>query len=277
MIDAHVHVWDPRELSYPWLAGIAELDRPMLPDTDVGDADAAIFVEADCLPEQSLAEARWVSRLGWPGLRGIVAAADLRSPTLFDDLDRLAAIPAVVGIRHLLQDEDDREWDADATLVAGLHTIAARGLTFDACVRWPQLDALAALLERVPDLKVVLDHLGKPPVDEGVDSVAGRRWCASMARIAEHDTTYVKLSGLAAESADRATFDRHADGFIRAGLDLFGAERAMIGSDWPVSTLLGAAETPDLWRARVLAVAASLGLDGDAVGSRTAARFYAID
>lgn len=277
MIDTHVHIWDPRELTYPWLDGIADLDRPMLVTDYDSSADAAVFVQADCLPEQSLAEARWVSGREWPALRGIVAAADLRSSRLLEDLDGLSTVPRVVGIRHLLQGEDERAWIDDTVLVDGLRALAARGLTFDACVQWPQLDALDALLEQVPDLQVVVDHLGNPPVDEGIDSADARRWRRSLGRIAERATSFVKLSGLPAASADRAAFDRNADGFIRAGLELFGAERAMIGSDFPVSTLVGAAETPDRWRARVEAVAASLGLDTDAIASRTAARFYGID
>jgi len=53
------------------------------------------------------------------------------------------------------------------------------------------------------------------------------------------DTHVVKLSGLTAESADREAFDRHADDFIAHALDAFGADRCVVGSDWPVSAWFG--------------------------------------
>ncbi|MDL9977798.1 amidohydrolase family protein [Microbacterium sp. ASV49] len=278
MIDAHVHMWDPRRFDYPWLSQAPILDRPFIPSDLDGEASGygAIFVQADCAGTQSLDEARWVADLDWSGLRGIVAGADLRSPDLSDHLDALATVPGVVGVRHLLQGEDESDWADDDALRAGLRVLAARGLTFDACVHRGQLTALAPLLESVPDVKVVIDHLGKPAVDAGIDDAAGRQWLDSMRRLAERPLTHVKLSGLAPEAADRSTLDHNGDAFVTAGLELFGAERAMIGSDWPVSARLGAGLRPAKWRDRVLRVAASVGADRDAVDTGTAERFYGL-
>ena len=275
IVDAHVHVWDPRVLDHPWLRAIPALDRPMLPeDLDrTDDGPDVVVVEADRRPDQALAEARWVAGLRWPRLRGIVAAADLRSEELSTHLDALGEVRGVVGVRHLLQAEDAAAWDADEVLVRGLRAVAVRGWTFDACVRWTQLDRLAGLLTAVPELAVVLDHLGKPPVDDGVDGSAGRAWTAALTRVAAREATFVKLSGLAAETSDAASLDRHADGFLARALDLFGPDRSMLGSDWPVSARLGAAVSPAAWRERVRRVATATG-GWEAVASGTAARFY---
>ena len=110
------------------------------------------------------------------------------------------------------------------------------------------------LLRTVPDLRVVLDHLGKPPVDEGIASDAGARWRDGIRSLAALPGLHVKLSGLPAESADAAAYDAHVDDFIRFGLEAFGPERSMLGSDWPVSALLGAGEpTPRSGSTRVRA------------------------
>lgn len=250
VVDSHVHVWDPARLDYAWLADTG-LNRAMLP-ADVDRAGAGtndmIFVQAS--DGDPLAEARWVDQLPWPELIGIVAAADLtQAPDEIEaQLDALAEIPRVVGVRHLLQDTDIEDFPR---VREGLRLVAARGGTFDACIRHEQLPALIELLDAVPSLTVVLDHLAKPPVDEGIDSPAGRRWSEQIGILAARPRTYVKLSGLAPESTDATAFDAHADAFIRRGVEAFGPDRAMIGSDWPVSANFGVGGTFAAWATRV--------------------------
>ena len=301
-IDAHVHVWDLGRLSYPWLESDAVLGRTFLP-TDVdrgillppetpGAADdiattGMVFVQAACRADQALEEARWVAGLDWPELVAIVADADLRSGDALDrHLDALAGVrvagAGVTGVRHLLQDEPDdllRDAASRAALVGGLRRLAARGLTFDVCVRHRQLDTVTDLLEEVPELPVVLDHVGKPPVDAGLESREGSTWAKSIARLARLPLAHVKLSGLAAEASSTSTLDAHAGEFLEHALRAFGPDRAMIGSDWPVSALTGATGTLATWRERVRRAADAVGLDERAIASiegETAARFYGV-
>ncbi|MBO3662841.1 amidohydrolase family protein [Microbacterium stercoris] len=225
VLDAHVHVWAPSRLAYPWLRDEPALDRDFGPD-DVDDADGAItewvFVEADS--SAPLDEVAWVSGLAWPGLRAIVAKVDLRHPRL----DELTQAPLVRGVRHLLQDQRITE-----DLLPGLRAAGERGLTFDATVRWPQLDALAALLAAAPGTPTVLDHLGKPPVRMGLDSAEGQEWRRSIHRIAALPHVQVKLSGLPAEGG-------LGHEFLEETLEAFGSERCLFGGDWPVSGVPGA-------------------------------------
>jgi L-fuconolactonase len=278
IVDAHVHVWDPRVLTYPWLADAGAAAAPHLPeaiDRADGRSTRMVFVQADCLPEQSVAEMRWVAESAWPELAGIVAAADLRDATLNDRLDELASAGPLRGIRHLLQGEPVERF-AEPALRRGLETLAARELPFDACVRHEQLDALADLLERVPALRVVLDHIGKPPVAEGIDSEPGRAWRAAIERIAALPEAYVKLSGLIPEAPDEQTLRRNGPAFVQAALAAFGPDRAMLGSDWPVSGIWG----PDIgFAAWVDLVRAQTADDAswDAVASGSATRFYRLD
>lgn len=256
MIDAHVHLWDPSVLTYEWLEG-SELRRPMLPaEYDRGGVwvDGAVFVQAADGPSDPVAEARWVDGLDWPELVAIVADADLGASTgaVYHHLAALAAIPRVTGVRHLLQ---DRAVDAFPALAPGLAALAARGGTFDACIRHAQLPALIELLRGVPELTVVVDHVAKPPMGEGIDSAAGAAWARSLAALAERPRTFVKLSGLTGEAQDTAEVERHAPAFLTHAVDVFGPERSMIASDWPVSSHFGAggsfADWVDLVRAAV--------------------------
>lgn len=273
LIDAHVHVWDTRVGSYAWLDGTI-LERPMLPAEYARggeQATGAIFVQAADDGSDPIAEARWVAGLDWPELVGIVAAADLgrSSADVVAQLDGLAAIGKLVGVRQLLQ---DMPTDRFSTIADALRIVASRGLTFDACIRHGQLRALIALLESAPELTVVLDHLGKPPVDEGMESVAGSAWASALTDLAARPRTYVKLSGLTAESQNPEAFNRHVDAFLEHALTAFGPERAMIASDWPVSTTFGVAGSFAEWVARVRRLVPEA--SWPAVSTQTAARAY---
>ncbi|MCI2957170.1 amidohydrolase family protein [Agromyces atrinae] len=274
LIDAHVHVWDRAVLDYPWLDDEPELGAPRLPvDLTAGATRATgfVFVQADCVPEQGLAEARWVAGLDWPALLGIVAFAALeRGADVAGDLDALAEVPGVVGVRRLLQGEpvaafDSAEWDA------GLHLLAQRDLVFDACVLHPQLEALVRLARRHPDLSIVLDHAGKPPLADGVQSEAGRRWRANLDALAALPNVSVKLSGLPAEAPQG--FEAHEySPWIDAVLTAFGPRRTMFGSDWPVSAVGAIGLTSDEWAAVALDPL-SPG-ERDDIAFRTARRVY---
>lgn len=273
MIDAHVHLWDPSVLTYEWLEG-SELRRPMLPaEYDRGGVrvDGAVFVQAADGPSDPVAEARWVEGLDWPELVAIVADADLGAPpgALEEQLEALAAIPRVTGVRHLLQDV---AVDAFPALAPGLGALAARGGTFDACIRHAQLPALIALLREVPELTVVVDHVAKPPMGEGIDSAAGSAWARSLALLAERPKTFVKLSGLTGEAHDTAEVERHAPAFLAHAVSVFGPERSMIASDWPVSWYFGAGGSFAEWVELVRGVVPAAGWDEVAEG--TARRAY---
>lgn len=306
LVDAHVHVWDPARLTYPWLEGV--LGRAFLPadiDRAAGSVTRHVFVQAGCLPAQALDEVRWVLGMAdaWPELAAIVADADLRGGRALEShLDELLTLDTggitgprpgaggsaagrrirVAGIRHLLQGEPDdllADPAARSALLGGLRALAARGLTFDVCVRHRQLNTVIELLEQVPELPTVLDHLGKPPVDEGIESEAGRAWAEAITRLARLPLAHMKLSGLAAESSGTAALDAHAEAILVHALRAFGPDRTMIGSDWPVSALTGAGGTFESWRERVrrAAIAAGVGPGGVAsIEHGTAAGFYGL-
>jgi len=267
LIDAHVHVWDAHSLRYPWLDAHPELDRTVYP-VDAGPDTSAIFVQADCLPGQGMAEVRRVEALDWPGLAGIVAFAPLEHGAAAETvLAELVEHPLVVGVRRLLQDEP-AGFIAAPGFVAGLAAVAMRGLVFDATVRTDQLDELARVHQAVPDLTVVLDHLGNPPLADGLASAAGQQWLRGIRALAADPAVVVKLSG-------KAAGDERGLGFVLATLDAFGPDRMLLGSDYPL-TVSGDAEAYRHW-ARTADTA--LGLTGEeraAVRRGTAIRTYGL-
>jgi L-fuconolactonase len=274
VIDAHVHFWDPERLHYPWHAGEPALQRAFLP-TDFGPLTtdavrAVVFVQADCLPAESAREIDWVARLAAdePRILGIVAFCDL-----LDErdrgaaLDRLQSSPLVVGVRQNIQGHE-RGFALQDAFVRGVRQVAERGFTFDLCITAAQVAEVEELVTRCPDTRFVLDHCGKPAIRD--DAFAP--WADPIERLAAHDGVHCKLSGLLTEARPD---QQNSDGVRRYAehvIECFGPERMIYGSDWPVSTLGGGAET---WRAITDELTSSWSADDrHAFYSGNATRFY---
>lgn len=235
MLDSHLHLWDPGLLDYPWLRNDPVLNRPFLP-ADVPPQAArggVIFVQADCREDQGLAEVDWVTSLAkvWPALRAIVAFAPIeRGKEVEPYLQELLKRPLVRGVRRLFQDREP-SFILARTTMSGAGKVADAALSFDACVRHNQLPELETFAARLPQLPIVIDHMGKPLLSPG----GMARWEKDMRNLAEHPNVAVKLSGAGAESLPGVDVRTTALPFIEKTLEIFGSNRCMLGSDWPVS------------------------------------------
>jgi L-fuconolactonase len=271
LIDSHVHIWDPTALEYSWLEG--DLDRPYLPAEYRAGAPATtgvIFVEAG--PSDKAGEVAWAESLGWPALLGVVAHAPLEQGRgVATELAALREAGRTVGVRRLLQDEP-LEFFEHPGLLAGLRALADFGLPFDACIRHYQLGALTSLLAQVPDLPVVLDHLAKPPVATGDDGT----WERELRALAALPQVSVKLSGMPPELSDDQEWVSAARPWLEVALDAFGADRAMVGSDWPVSAMPPRRLAPGEWLSMVLDELAASPTEREFLSWRTASRFYGV-
>jgi L-fuconolactonase len=271
LIDSHVHIWDPTVLEYSWLEG--ELDRPYLPAEYQDGAPATtgvIFVEVGSAINTD--EVAWAESLGWPELLGVVADAPLeRGSGVATELEALRQAGRTVGIRRLLQDEPLSFFE-NPDLVEGLRALAAVGLPFDACIRHHQLAALTALLTKVPELPVVLDHLAKPPVATGDDG----SWERNLRALAALPQVSVKLSGMPPELRDDQDWVSSSRPWLEIALDAFGEGRAMVGSEWPVSSMLPRRLAPGRWLSMVLDELAASPAEREQLSWRTASHFYGV-
>lgn len=277
LIDTHVHVWDPAALDYAWLADVPALNKPFMP-TDLphtaADTRATVFVQADCHEDQALKEVDWVSslRTGWPQLAAIVAFAPISSgDKVAKDLDQLLERPLVRGVRQLFQDRD-HSFILHPAMLAGARKVAQASLTFDACIRSRQLPALAKFADGVPELQIVLDHIGKPPIDSGELTA----WSRGMRELALRPNIVVKISGAGAEADRNRPLAPQALPFITETLNLFGPERCMFGSDWPVSLTRPADYQDWITIVETALTGASAG-ERESVAGGTASRVYRLD
>lgn len=252
-IDAHVHLWDlSGPIRYPWLTppfaddgpngSVERIASTYLLDDYRREAVAwnvagMVHVDAGANPADALAETDWLQGIadaeGMPN--GIVAFADLSCPGVDALLSDHARRPNVRGIRHIVNWHADpnrtyspRDVTQDAQWQAGFGRLAKYGLSFDLQAYPGQFAGLAALIARHPETQVIVNHAGM-----GVDTEA--EWRAGMAALAALPNVAVKISGLGFVfgGLDAAGFRART----LATIDLFGADRCMIASDYPTDRL----------------------------------------
>jgi len=249
-VDAHHHFWQLARGDYGWLnASLGPIHRdfspadlaPLLARHGIG---RTILVQA----APTVAETRFLLALArrTPFVSGVVGWVDFEASAAPDQIASLAADPLLVGLRPMVQDIDDDDWLLRPSLAPAFQAMTDHGLVFDALVRPRHLPRLAELIDRRPDLDVVVDHAGKPPIREArIDP-----WQADLAVVARSARAFCKLSGLVTEARPDWTTDQlrpYADRVV----ELFGATRVLWGSDWPVVNLAGGY---DRWRAATAAL-----------------------
>lgn len=255
VVDGHLHLWDPSVLTYEWLSGpLLRSFGPSELDEALGEAPEAtygfVFVQADPIARDTVAEVDWVASLApRVAVRGIVAGAPLEDPAATDKhLAAYAERPLVVGVRRLLQSEPDG-FSGTPAFRHGARAVASAGLTFDACILRSQLPDVIALADAVPELTIVLDHLGNPEVGsmDAPAPAADTAWAGAVHELAQRENVVCKLSGLPAASAGEWT-PAQLRPFLDVALDAFGPQRLLFGGDWPVSRPLGSwIETVSSW------------------------------
>lgn len=226
--------------------------------------DACVAVQV----RQTLEETRWLLALAdaHPFIAGVVGWVDLRSSDLDEQIESLKH-PKLVGVRHIVQAEAD-DFLLDDGFRRGVARLARHDLAYDILVYARQLPAAIEFASALPELRLVLDHLGKPDIRRG--GFAG--WRRDLDRIASLPNVCAKLSGLVTEADWNSWRIEDLHRYIGAALDAFGPQRLMIGSDWPVCTLVaGYREVLDIVRTAIDGRPVN---EQDAILGGTARRFW---
>ena len=241
IVDAHQHIWDLRSADYAWLQDAPEElhrsfsmeeVRPLMEACEVGltvlvqaadnDADTANMTRA----AQSA-----------PEVAAIVAWAPLDDP---DETSRFlnpdTRHPLIKGVRSLTHIREDPDWIISAEVSDGLRILEQLDLSLDYVTATPAaLDHLPLLVRRHPKLRVVLDHLGSPPMAGSPSELMA--WRKALKIAGENSLLYAKLSGLyldRSQLSDPRVPAERLRRVLEIALDTFGPERLMWGSDWPI-------------------------------------------
>jgi len=242
-IDAHQHFWDLKRGDYGWLTpdlkplykNFAPADlKPLLDATGI---DGTILVQA----APTLAETKYMLSLAdeQSYIKGVVGWVDFEAADAVDIIAELAALPKLAGIRPMIHDIEDTDWMLKKQFTPIYAQLIKQNMVFDALTRPAHLTNLKQLIDRHPELNVVIDHGSKPAIESG----AFEPWATQMAEIATTSNVNVKLSGLVTEAGSDWTVEQLKP-YVEHLLEHFGPKRIIWGSDWPVCTL---ASTYDQW------------------------------
>jgi L-fuconolactonase len=265
-IDSHQHFWIVGKFDYPWMSpklGVLYRDylpRDLAPLLHENGIDKSIVVQAS----PTVAETDWLLELAAEHdfIAGVVGWLDVEAKDFPKQFERYRRNPRFIGIRPAVEFIPDDAWLATPRVIESLKVVEAADFPFDLIV-WPRhLTTVLRMLEEVPRLRCVVDHLAKP----GVETKQFESWRKQIARVALHPNVHCKLSGLpSARPSDAQPLIDHVIG-------CFGPERVMFGSDWPISLRVGDyAQSVQLIRQTAMRVP-----EHDLFG-KTAARFYKLN
>ena len=269
-LDAHQHFWRYDAAAYPWIGrDMACLRQDFQPDDlrpllDAAGLDGCIAVQARACASETDQLLNLAKRYPW--IRAVVGWVDLCASDLEASLERWAQAPVLRGFRHQLQDESSpADFMQKPEFQRGLATLQRRGLVYEVLVKGRDLGAVTELCQQHDRHHLVLDHLGKPDV-QAADLTA---WAKQLAALAALPHVSCKLSGLITEAHWQHWNSAQLTPYLHTALELFGPERLMFGSDWPVCLL---ASDYEATRALVASVSQHAAIWGG-----TACRVYNIE
>ncbi|WP_300394243.1 amidohydrolase family protein [Henriciella sp.] len=237
-LDAHMHVWTLARGDYTWLTpAFSEIYRDFSiddawPEAQQAGVQSCILVQAaasaaetDFLLSLKAADERVASVVGW---------IDFQAETAAEEVRRHAAQDGLVGIRPMIADLPDPNWILQEACAPALKAMSDTGLVFDGHARPDLIRVMTTLAQRYPDLSIVVNHAGKPPIASGNLG----DWRVDIKALSACPNVSTKLSGLLTEAGAR-TDDGSIEGVVSHIASCFGHDRVLWGSDWPVLTMAG--------------------------------------
>lgn len=243
IIDSHVHLLEPQRFGYGWTKNAPSLKRLVLPDDLMRAAapvaiERFVFVEVDVDFPQHLQEAEWIDGLARSDKRlaGMVAALPLEHGKAVEpELDALCKNKNLRGIRRLIQNQPDPDFCVRPAFIEGLKLLAAHDLVFDICVFHHHMPNVLKMVRQCPEVRFVLDHIGKPGIKAGLFDP----WRQHMKELAAMPNVVCKISGVTTEADHKNWTREQLKPYIAHTIETFGFDRIMYGGDWHVSELAG--------------------------------------
>lgn len=238
-LDAHQHYWKISRGDYGWITPeITTLYKDFLPNDLIPHLrdhhiEQTILVQA----APTIEETEFLLDLSnkSESIAGVVGWIDLEDSNYRAQFDRFKKHPKFVGFRLMIQDMIDETIVLQERYLEALRYFADKEVPIDLLCVHHQLPTVIRLLEKVPNLRGVVNHIGKP-------HIAGKvmePWKSDMRQIAKYKNIYCKLSGMVTEADHKSWQKDDFVAYIRHVLDIFGMDRVMFGSDWPVCLLAG--------------------------------------
>ncbi len=236
-IDSHHHFWNYNPEEYGWIGDhMTKLRRDfspevLLPEIKQADIDGVVSVQAS----QTLEETDFLNDYAKENafIKGVVGWVPFANPGVEAHIERFAAEPKIVGMRHVVQDEPDDNFILGQAFNEGITRLKDHGLVYDILIYERQLGPSLEFVDRHPNQVFVLDHIAKPRICDGLLDP----WKENMLELAKRENVYCKLSGVATEADWQNWTEDQLLPYLEVSLAAFSPARMMFGSDWPVALL----------------------------------------
>ena len=276
ILDTHQHFWKASRGDYHWMTPKVPLlardylPEDLRPELRKAGVTRTILVQAAQTPGETEFLLNLAEQTDFvAGVIGWFDLEDSRFPNEFERVRRQH--PCLLGVRPMLQDLPDDRWILRPAVTENLRYLAAQRIPFEFLTYTRHLDSVAEALRQAPDLHAVIDHLSKPEVKAGTR----QPWADLMKHLAGFANLRCKLSGLVTEADHAQWTPSHLAPYVEHVLEMFGEDRVMFGSDWPVCLL--AASYAEVVNAFRVVLAPHLGPAGvEKVFCRNGARFYGL-
>lgn len=245
-IDAHQHFWQYDREKHAWIDEEMKIIRRDFPPNDLfpllqgAEIDGTVAVQAD----ETWRETEYLldQASQYPWIKAVVGWVDIGNPKIGDYLDIASESPKLKGFREILQSRKP-DYMLRSEFIKGIHLLGKRGFTYDILIFPEHLDASLQLVSKCPNQPFVIDHLAKPKIKTG----EWKEWRKKMALLAERELVYCKLSGMITEADLKKWTYEDILPYMEIALELFGPQKLMYGSDWPVCLIAG--EYERVWEA----------------------------
>ncbi len=239
IIDAHQHFWKYEPLKHEWIDNsMSSIRRDFMP-TDLKKVytehkiDGCVAVQAD----QTLQETDFLIELAKTNdfIKGIVGWVDLQDQNVDQVLEQYSKQQIIKGFRHVVQAEPDHNFLLRSPFLKGISLLEKYDYTYDILVFPHQLGAVLEFVRLFPNQKFVIDHIAKPHIKDGFYD----GWAILMKEIGKFENVYCKLSGMITEAHFTSWKPDQIHPYMHLVFEIFGADRIMFGSDWPVCLVAG--------------------------------------
>lgn len=235
VLDTHHHLWKPDRGDYFWMDPSLPIARNYLPE-DLSPLLRQAGVEKTILVQAADTEAETefmldlAEKTEW--IVGVCGWLEMDSDDFCDRLDHFMRNPYWKSFRPMLQDIDDPKWILRPRVLKNLKYVAEVGARFEVLTKPPQLPHAIEAIKQTPGLNAVVNHISKPEIATG----KLEPWATQISELRDFPNVYCKLSGLVTEAGDDWR-PEDIRPYVAHVLDVFGQERVMFGSDWPVALL----------------------------------------
>jgi L-fuconolactonase len=234
-IDSHQHFWEfDKVLDTSWIndsMAVLRQDfspkqvKPLMLENGI---EGCVAVQAD----QTENETHYLLNLAKNHdiIKGVVGWVDFRAPDINERLEYFSEFKALNGFRHIVQAEKEDDFLLRKDFCNGISLLKKYNFTYDILIYPKHLKYAQKFVEKFPGQKFVIDHIAKPFIkDQAIDE-----WKEDLKVFGKYENVYCKMAGLVTEADWNNWKFEDFSSYISITLDIFGTNRVMFGSDWPV-------------------------------------------